>query len=113
MEVFPSDLKGWEIGLLSRHKLSEEQLRPDAGRADGTYLTPGWKNCTESPFLTCFRRFRLQQNPCLQRGLGDLQPTRGHSIKLSNNPVKYLRKQSFYYCFPNLFLQSTFCPSSY
>lgn len=47
------------------------------------------------------------------REVMDLHPTRGHSIKLSGNPVKHCGKQSFYYCFPNLFQQNTFCPSSY
>lgn len=79
-EEFPSDLKEWEMALPSRHKLSKEQPRPNTRRAARTYLTPGQRNCTGSPFLARFRRFHLQHNHRLQRGLGDLQPARGHTL---------------------------------
>lgn len=79
---FPSDLKGWEMALLSRHKLFKEQLQPNTSRAARTDLTSGQKNCTGSPFLVGFRHFHPQFKCHLQRGLRDLQPTTLHSVKL-------------------------------
>jgi len=81
----PSDVKGWEMTLLCTCKLSKEQPQPNPRRAAGAYLTPGQSSCRRSLSLARFRCCHLQHNHHLQRGLGDLQPTRGHSIKPSDN----------------------------